>query len=138
MAGTADVSGEKLSGAQVVVQVAAIATDNSRRDGQFRGNVMAADTFPTATFTLTTPVDPASLPTDGTATTVKADGRLTLEDQTRPVTVDVKVLHAGDKLVASGSVPVTWSDYGITPPSLGFVTIDDAGTVDFLVSMDRA
>ncbi|RDI16933.1 hypothetical protein DEU38_12461 [Rhodococcus sp. AG1013] len=50
----------------------------------------------------------------------------------------MKVLHTGDKLVASGSVPVTWSDYGITPPSLGFVTVDDAGTVDFLVSLDRA
>lgn len=136
--GNATVADQKLTSAEVVVQVAGIATDNARRDGQFRGNVMDTENFPTAVFRLTTPVDLATLPTDGTAATVKADGTLTLKDQTRPVSVDVKVLHTGDMLVASGAVPVTWSDYGITPPSLGFVTVDDNGTVDFLVSLARA
>ncbi|MCA1007266.1 YceI family protein [Rhodococcus hoagii] len=136
--GNVSIAGQKLTAAEIVVQVAGIATDNARRDGQFRGNVMDAETFPNAKFTLTAPVDLASLPTDGTAATVKADGTLTLKDQTRPVTVDVKVLHSGDTLIASGAVPVTWSDYGITPPSLGFVTVDGNGTVDFLVSLARA
>ncbi|CAM3024969.1 YceI family protein [Prescottella defluvii] len=136
--GNVGIAGEKLTVAEVVVQVADIATDNARRDGQFRGNVMDAESFPTAKFALTTPVDLASLPTDGTAATVQADGTLTLKDQTRPVSVDVEVLHSGDTLVASGSIPVTWSDYGITPPSLGFVTVDDSGTIDFLVSLARA
>lgn len=136
--GNVSIAGQKLTAAEIVVQVAGIATDNARRDGQFRGNVMDADTFPNAKFTLTAPVDLAALPTDGTAATVKADGTLTLKDQTRPVTVDVKVLHSGDTLIASGAVPVTWSDYGITPPSLGFVTVDGNGTVDFLVSLARA
>lgn len=135
--GNVSISGEKMTRAEVVVQVADIATDNARRDGQFRGNVMDAATFPTAKFALTTPVDLAALPTDGTAATVTADGTLTLKDQTRPVSVDVKVLHSGDTLVASGAIPVTWSDYGITPPSLGFVTVDDHGTVDFLISLAR-
>ncbi|PTR24128.1 YceI-like domain-containing protein [Rhodococcus sp. OK519] len=136
--GDVSIAGQKLTAAEIVVQVADIATDSSRRDGQFRGNVMNADTFPTAKFALTAPVDLASLPTDGTAATVKADGTLTLKDQTRPVSVDVKVLHTGDVLVASGAVPVTWTDYGITPPSLGFVTVDGNGTVDFLVSLARS
>lgn len=136
--GAVSISAQKMTAAEVVVQVAGIATDNARRDNQFRGNVMNADTFPTARFALTTPVDLASLPTDGTAATVKAAGTLTLEDRTRPVDVDVTVLHSGDSLVASGSVPVTWSDYGVTPPSLGFVTVDGNGTVDFLVSLARS
>ena len=136
--GNVSIAGEKLTAAEVVVQVAGIATDNARRDSAFREDVLDAETFPTAKFALTTPVDLASLPTDGTAATVKADGTLTLEDQTRPVSVDVKVLHSGDTLVASGAIPVTWSDYGITPPSLGFVTVDDHGTVDFLISLARA
>ncbi|RVW08623.1 YceI family protein [Prescottella agglutinans] len=136
--GAVSISDQKMTAAEVVVQVADIATDNSRRDGQFRGNVMDAAAYPTATFALAAPVDLAALPADGTAATVPVTGTLTLKDQTRPVTADVKVLHSGDALVASGNVPVTWSDFGITPPSLGFVTVDDHGTVDFLVSLARA
>ncbi|WP_430335802.1 YceI family protein [Rhodococcus sp. ACT016] len=138
VSGTVSIAEQKMTSAEVLVQVADIATDNSRRDGQFRGNVMDAAAFPTATFTLAAPVDLASVPTDGTAATVPVTGTLTLRDQTRPVSIDVKVLHSGDTLVASGNVPVDWSDYGITPPSLGFVTVDDHGTVDFLVSLTRA
>ncbi len=95
--GNATVADQKLTSAEVVVQVAGIATDNARRDGQFRGNVMDTENFPTAVFRLTTPVDLATLPTDGTAATVKADGTLTLKDQTRPVSVDVKVLHTATR-----------------------------------------
>lgn len=138
VSGAVSISERKMTAAEVVVQVADIATDNSRRDNQFRGNVMDAAAFPTATFTLDAPVDLASLPTDGTPATVRATGALTLKGQSRPVSVDVKVLHSGDTLIASGSVPVTWSDYGLTPPSLGFVTVDGNGTVDFLVSLTRA
>ena len=43
----------------------------------------------------------------------------------------------GSTLVASGNVAVTWSDYGITRPSPGFVTVTDHGAVDFLVSPVR-
>ncbi|MDH6282524.1 polyisoprenoid-binding protein YceI [Prescottella agglutinans] len=138
VSGAVSISGQKMTAAELVVQVAGIATDNSHRDGQFRSNVMDTAAYPTAKFTLAAPVDLASLPTDGTAATVPVTGTLTLKDQTRPVSVDVKVLHSGDTLVASGNVPVTWSDYGITPPSLGFVTVDDHGTVDILVSLAHA
>ncbi|WP_206615306.1 YceI family protein [Rhodococcus spongiicola] len=136
--GSVDISGQKMTSAEVVVQVAGIATDNGLRDGQFRNNVMDVTAFPTASFTIDSPVDLTALPADGTATTVTANGSLTLKGQTRPASVDVTVLHSGDSLIASGSIPVTWTDYGITPPSLGFVTVDDSGTVDFLVNLARA
>ena len=46
-------------------------------------------------------------------------------------------LGSGADLVASGSVPVVWSDFGVEAPSLGFVTVDDRGSVDFLVSFAK-
>ncbi len=137
VSGSATVDADKLTAADVTVQVASIATDNSRRDGQFRGMVMNTDEFPTATFTLDSPVDLAGVPTDGSTTNVTANGTLTLKGVTRPVTVDVEVLRSGTDLIASGSIPVTWTDFGVTPPSLGFVTVDGAGTVDFLVSLQK-
>ena len=136
--GNATVEGEKLTAGEVTVQVATIATDQSRRDNQFRGNVMDTGTFPTATFTVDSPVDLPGLPADGSVGTVTAQGTLTLKGQSRPVTVDIDVLRSGDDLIASGSIPVTWTDFGVTPPSLGFVTVDGNGTVDFLVSFARS
>ena len=137
VSGTATVEDDTLTAAEVTVQVASVRTDNARRDGQFTGNVMNAGEFPTATFTLGAPVDLSAVPRDGTAGTVTATGTLTVKDVSRPVTVDVEVLHSGAALIASGSIPVTWTDFGVTPPSLGFVTVDPAGTVDFLVSLQR-
>lgn len=137
VSGTATVENERLATAAVTVRVASIRTDNARRDGQFTGNVMNAEQFPTATFTLGAPVDLSTVPRDGTAGTVTATGTLTIKDVGRPVTVDVEVLHSGPALIASGSIPVTWTDFGVTPPSLGFVTVDPAGTVDFLVSLQK-
>lgn len=136
--GSATIENDTLTAAEVTVQVASITTDISQRDGQFRDRVMNVGTYPTATFALTEPVDLAGLPTDGTATTVPATGTLTLRGQERPVTVDVRVLRTGDVIVASGSIPTVWSDYGVEPPSLGFVTVDGAGSVDFLVTLERS
>lgn len=137
VSGSATVEADKLTAAGITVQVASIATDNSRRDGQFVGNVMSASNFPTATFALDGPVDLSGVPRDGTTATVTTNGTLTLRGATRPVAVDIEVLHSGDSLIASGSIPVTWADFGVQPPSLGFVTVDGSGTVDFLVSLRR-
>lgn len=137
VSGTATIESETLTAAEVEVQVAAVTTDSSQRDGQFRDRVMDTANHPTATFVLTEPVDLSSLPTDGTAATVPATGTLSLRGEERPATVDVEVLRTGGVIVASGSIPTTWSDYGVEPPSLGFVTVDDAGSVDFLVTLER-
>lgn len=138
VAGAATIEADKLTAAEVTVQVAGITTDSSQRDGQFRGRVMDTGTYPTATFVLADPVDLSGVPTDGTTATLPVTGTLTLKDRSLPVTVDVEVLRTGAELVASGSVPVTWSDFGVEAPSLGFVTVDDRGSVDFLVSFAKS
>ncbi|AOW93728.1 hypothetical protein BFN03_16655 [Rhodococcus sp. WMMA185] len=136
--GTATVDGEELTAADVTVQVSTITTDVSIRDQMFRDNILDTGTFPTATFALSSPVDLSDLPTDGSVGEVTAEGTLTLDGQSRPVSVDMDVLHSGDNLIASGSVPVTWTDFGVQPPSLGFVTVEDHGTVDFLVCLSHS
>ncbi|MDP1315272.1 YceI family protein, partial [Klebsiella pneumoniae] len=75
-----------------------IKTDSDRRDGQFTGNVMDTSTYPTATFTIDSPVDLSAVPTDGTTATVTVSGTLTLKGQSKPVSVDMTVLHSGDSL----------------------------------------
>ncbi|MGA9872062.1 MAG: YceI family protein [Rhodococcus sp. (in: high G+C Gram-positive bacteria)] len=136
VSGQVTVENNSLTTGEVVVQTNSITTDSDRRDGQFRGNIFDTATYPTATFTFDSPVDLASLPKDGTTATVTAEGTLTLKDQSRPVSVEMQVLQSGNTLIASGSIPTTWADFGITPPSLGFVTVEDTGSVDFLINLN--
>ncbi|MGC0366361.1 polyisoprenoid-binding protein YceI [Rhodococcus sp. 27YEA15] len=134
VSGTATVEGEKLTAGEITVKVSTIATDSGRRDGQFAG-IMNVGAYPTATFTVDGPVDLSAVPSDGTTASVSVPGTLTLKGQTRAETVQMTVLHSGTSLIASGSIPVTWTDYGVQPPSLGFVTVDGSGSVDFLVTL---
>lgn len=137
VSGSVSIADNSLTTGEVVVQTNSITTDSDRRDNQFRGNIFDTATYPTATFTIDSPIDLSGLPKDGTSETVTAEGTLTLKDQTRPVSVEMQVLQSGDTLIASGAIPTTWADYGVEPPSLGFVTVEDSGTVDFLINLSR-
>lgn len=131
--GGVTVDGGALTEATVEVDLASIATDQQRRDDYFRGTAIDVATYPTATFVLT---EPAEL-TAG-ATDARLVGNLTVRDVTRPVTVDAQIASAGDTVQVVGSVPVTFEDFGITPPDLGFVKVEDTGTVEFDLALAPA
>ncbi|MGW6130896.1 YceI family protein [Cellulomonas sp. NPDC055163] len=124
--GTVTVEEGSLTGATVEVDMASIATDEARRDDYFRGTALQVDTYPTATFTLTEPVELA----EG-ATSAQLAGELTIRDVTQPVTVDAQIAASGDAVQVIGSVPVTFADYGVEAPNLGFVSVEDTGFVEF-------
>lgn len=130
--GTATVDGSAITEATITVQVADIATDSEQRDSYFRDSAMDVAAFPEATFTLTEPVADA-VPSGSGTTTVQATGDLTLHGVTKSVTAELQVGLNGDGVDISGSIPVTFSDYGVQAPDLGFVKVDDSGAVEFLV-----
>ena len=137
---TEDVTGEltveslSLTEATITVDVAGIATDEGARDAYFRGTAMQADEFPTATFRLTEPVL-IEAPVAGVTQTVSAVGELTLHGVTRPVTVDLQAALTGAGGQVVGSIPITFSDYGVEAPDLGFVSVEDAGAVEFSLTL---
>jgi polyisoprenoid-binding protein YceI len=135
--GDLTVDGSTLSAATVKVDVASIATDAAPRDEYFRSTAMEVSKYPDATFTLTQPVD-AAVPADGKVATVDATGELTMHGVTQTVTVPLQAALSGDGVQVSGSIPVTFSDYGVEAPSLGFVSVQDTGTVEFLVKATPA
>ncbi|UZN03243.1 YceI family protein [Cellulomonas sp. S1-8] len=124
--GTVTVEDGSLTAAEIEVDMASIATDEPPRDGYFRDQAMQVGTFPTATFTLTEPVELAD-----DATSAQLTGDLTIRDVTLEVTVDAQVAASGDTVQVVGSVPVTFADYGVDAPDLGFVTVEDTGSVEF-------
>jgi polyisoprenoid-binding protein YceI len=137
VSGTITVDGTTISAATIDVDVASIATDSSNRDDYFRGTAMQVNQYPTATFTLTQPIE-AAVPSDGEVAKVEATGELTMHGVTKTVTVPLQAALSGDGVQVSGSIPVTFSDYGVDAPSLGFVKVEDQGTVEFLVAATPA
>ncbi|SOC86479.1 Uncharacterized conserved protein [Curtobacterium sp. 314Chir4.1] len=130
--GSATVDGTSITKATVTVQVADIATDSDQRDSYFRDSAMDTSAFPTATFELAEPIADA-VPSGSGTTKVEASGNLTLHGVTKAVTATLEVGLNGDGVDISGSIPITFSDYDVQAPSLGFVKVDDAGAVEFLV-----
>ncbi|PZF59911.1 YceI family protein [Curtobacterium sp. MCSS17_008] len=130
--GSATVEGTSITAATITVQVAEITTDSAQRDSYFRDSALDVAAFPEATFTLTEPVADA-VPSGSGTTSVEADGELTLHGVTKPVRAALQIGLDGDGVAVSGSVPITFSDYGVQAPDLGFVEVDDAGEIEFLV-----
>ncbi|WP_328530637.1 YceI family protein [Nocardioides sp. NBC_00368] len=134
---TEDVTGEvtiaedEVTAASIEVKVATIATDSGNRDGYFRDNAIEAEKFPTATFELT---QPAAL--EAGATEVELVGDLTVHGETKSVTVDAEVGGDGaSALQVVGSVPITFADFGVEAPNLGFVSVEDTGSVEFSLEL---
>ncbi|MDQ1712804.1 MAG: hypothetical protein QOE45_2254 [Frankiaceae bacterium] len=135
--GSLTVAGSKVTATTFVVQMASVSSDQSRRDGQFRNRIMSVGEFPTATFTLTSPIALGSVPADGVTVTAKATGDLTLRGQTKPVTFDVKALRNGATIQVNGSIPVVFADWGIPSPSFGPAEVQDHGDLEFLLVFGR-
>ena len=141
VAGTTDqvtgqvvVEGGDLASAEVVVDIASVTTDSSRRDGYFR-DVMDVAAHPTATFVVTGPVDLPEL--TGTPITVPVTGRLTVKGTPREVQADLSVVRTPEGVAVSGSVPLVFADHGVEAPDLGFVRVEDRGAVEFLLRLAR-
>ncbi len=128
--GSVTLDGGTITAAEVVVDMASVATDELPRDEYFRTRALQTDTYPTATFTLT---EPAEVPAGATAVALVGD--LTVHGVTQQVTVDAEVAAAAkagaDGVQVVGSVPVTFADFGVEAPSLGFVTVEEQGAVEF-------
>lgn len=128
------ISGTTVKSAQFTVQMAAIHSDESQRDAQFNGRIMDTSSFPTGALRLTAPIQLAPLPAAGVVRTYHASGQLTLRGQTRPVTFAVQAERTSNGLEVSGSIPITFADWGIANPSFPpFVTTQNHGELEFLV-----
>lgn len=136
--GSLTIAGTQVTAVEFSVDVASIESDDSRRDNQFRGRIMSADEFPTATFVLTAPIEMGAEPADGVEVTTTATGELTLRGATQPVTFDVVAKQDNGLIGVQGSIPVVFADYGIANPSFTGITTEDNGLVEFVLVFQPA
>jgi polyisoprenoid-binding protein YceI len=136
--GLLTIDGTTATVVDITVLVENITSDDSLRDGQFRGRIMNADEFPTAEFRITEPIDFGRIPVGDEQITATATGELTLRGVTNPVTFDVTAQTTDGRIGVLGSIPVVFEDYGIENPSFGAVRTEDEGLVEFVLVFERA
>ncbi len=136
--GSLTIEGTTLTTTDFTIDVATIESDDSRRDGQFRGRIMSVEEFPTATFALTAPVELGTEPVDGAEVAVSASGELMLRGVTQPVTFDLTAKMENGRIGVLGAIPVVFADYGIANPSTSGITTDDNGLLEFVLVFEPA
>jgi polyisoprenoid-binding protein YceI len=134
--GSFTVAGTTVTKGGFSVDMVSVASDESRRDQQFAGRIMAVATHPTATFELTSPIELGAT----TPTETKAAGKLTLRGTTKAVTIDltVKVGAGGATAEIAGTFPVVFAEWGIPNPTNGPAQTEDNGVMEFLLVANRA
>jgi polyisoprenoid-binding protein YceI len=136
--GLLTIEGTSATVVDITVQVENITSDDSRRDGQFRGRIMNAEEFPTAEFRITEPIEFGEIPEGDEQVVATATGELTLRGVTNPVTFDVTAQTTDGRIGVLGSIPVLFEDYGIENPSFGVVATEDNGLVEFVLVFEPA
>jgi len=136
--GTIALQGTTVATAKFVVQMASVHSNESQRDNQFDGRIMDVSTYPTSTFTLSSPIHLGALAAGATAKTT-ADGNLTLRGQTHPVSFTVTARYGTGVIDISGSIPITFATWDIPNPGFGnAITTDSHGILEFLLVLGKS
>lgn len=125
-------SSSSVSAASITVDVNTLTSDRAMRDARIHRQGLESDRYPTASFVLSSPI---ALPADagnGQAINVSATGALAIHGVTRTVTIPMQARLSGTQIELAGSITFPFSDFGMTPPSIGgFVTVQDKATMEF-------
>jgi polyisoprenoid-binding protein YceI len=135
-----DGDGARLTAGTLTVDTTTIQSDESRRDDRLRNQGLQTDQFPTATFTVTKPVEVPAAALAGTPSDVTLVGDLTLHGVTKSVEIPAQAQLADGKIQVAGSITFPLSDFDISPPNVGgfILSISDQGALEFLVSFEKA
>jgi len=133
------IQGTTVTAAAFSVPMASVHSNEGERDNNFDGRIMEVAKYPTATFTLTGPIDLAPLPVGGVIKRYTAHGNLMLHGRTRAVTFTLSAERKGSQIEVSGDIPVLFADYQIENPSYsGLVTTQNHGLLEFLLVFNKA
>lgn len=140
--GTATIAGSgdslSVSTADFSVDMTTLESDKQMRDNRLRNDGIQTDQFPTATFKLTQGVAIPAEALTGAQVSVTLHGDLTLHGVTKTVDIPATAQLNGSVIQVLGSLDFPFSDFGISAPNIaGFVSVEDHGTLEFLVNLTK-
>ncbi len=138
LSGSLVFDGAAITEVVIEVDLTALTSDDSRRDGALRRQALETNTYPTTTFTLTEPIPIDAAPAEGETLSVTATGDLTLHGVTREVQIPMEGQLVGDRVAVVGSLEIIFADYDMDTPSAFIVlAIDDHGIMEFQLVFER-
>jgi polyisoprenoid-binding protein YceI len=127
-----------VSAASLKVDVSTLASDQNMRDRRIKTMGLESNRYPQATFTLTEPIAVPAEVASGQTVHVSATGQLTIHGSTQTVTIPIDARLAGSQMELVGSVTFPFSQFGMTPPSIGgFVSVQNNATMEFDLKLIR-
>jgi len=99
------------------VNIATLASNQSRRDNWIRENGPKLNSFPIAEFVATGVEETPATYSEGNEVQFKMMGDLTIREVTQPVTFDVTAKLEGDTATGVATARLQLTDFGIEPPS---------------------
>ena len=128
-----------LTAGTLTVDTTTIASDEDRRDNRLRTEGLQTDTYPTATFTVTQPVEIPASAIEGVATDLTLVGDLELHGVTRSVSIPAQARLVDGTIQVAGSITFLLSDFEIVAPNVGgfILSIADEGALEFAVNFTR-
>ena len=125
------IDGTTVSDVTVAADLTTLQSDNSFRDGRIKSEGLESTKFPEAKFVLTKPIALTTQPAIGDTIKVEATGDFTLHGVTKSVTIELQGRYDGKNVQVVGSLPIAFSDYGITAPTAPAVaSVDDNGEME--------
>ena len=132
MSGNVEIAGTAVESASLSVDLTTI--EQGGKPQPQLAKVLDTGTNPTATFRLTAPVAPGSTPGIGTTLTVSAVSLLVIHGISHSATVSLTARDDDCSLAVTGSIPITFSDWGIVAPW----GLEDHGAIEFLLILARS
>jgi polyisoprenoid-binding protein YceI len=136
--GSMTIAGSTVTQGKFTVDMASVVSDQSQRNARFDGPIMDVSQYPTATLTLSSPINLGMTPAAGVVTKYNAAGALAMHGVTKSVTFPVSAELVGSQIVVLADIPITFSDWNIANPSIGgFVTTANSGTLEVLLHVTQ-
>lgn len=132
-------AGSTVSELSVTVDMTTLRSDRDRRDGAMATRGLETNSFPEASFVLTSPIELGSVPVEGETISATAAGDLTLHGVTQSISLDLEGSLVDGTMVIVGSVEIALVDYSIEKPT-GFSVLDiaDTGLLEIQLAFVRA
>jgi polyisoprenoid-binding protein YceI len=133
------IDGTTVSEVSVTADLRDLQSDNDFRDGRIKSEGLESDQFPEAKFVLTKPITLSAVPAAGETIKTEATGEFTLHGVTKTVTIPLDGRWDGKQVQVVGSLPVVFSDYGITAPTAPAVaSVDDHGEMELQLFFSKS
>ena len=137
--GTLTISGSTITSVVVEADMRRLQSDDDRRDRTLGRQALQTNTFPTAGFTLTAPIELGLVPVAGETISAVASGDLMVHGVTHAVQIPLDAQLVNDRIVVVGSIDVVFADYGISAPSaIVVLSVEDKGVVELQLVFTKA